>query len=84
MTITLILLLAVPTLGVIVYLHLYLLPRVLMDTLAQDVDGDKLQEYNDKALKLFQAAPPLGDDIMTPLLLAMVYQEALNSEKEKG
>lgn len=84
MTNVLAIVIAVPVLAAVVFLFLYLLPRVFMGILLQDVNKEQLQEYEEKTWKLFQAAPPLGDDMMTPLLLAMIYQETLNSVKEEG
>ena len=74
----------VPVLAALVFLFFYVLPKAFMGTLLQDVGEEKLKEYNDKAWKMFMAAPPLGDDMMTPLLLAMLYQEALNSRESEG
>lgn len=84
MTNVLAIVIAVPVLAAVVFLFFYLLPRLFMGILLQDVNKERLQEYEEKTWKLFQAVPPLGDDMMTPLLLAMIYQETLNSVKEEG
>ena len=74
----------VAVLAALVYLFFYVLPKAFMTTLLQDVDEKTLKEYEEKTWKMFQAAPPLGDDMMTPLLLAMLYQESLNSKDYEG